>query len=236
MMTVEPLPDNVYKAIKEGDLHEGRLKKKDENMNAKLSELGFDAKELKDIFEIYKGNMLMDNSRGIVQIGEVIDLIADGFEQVMVGGPLAREPCDKILVKITDMKLHEDAIHRGPAQVLPAIREAIRDAMNQADPIIFEPLQTLQIDAPEESLGELSKLVQNKRGQLIEVNAESATISVKCKLPVAEMFGFTSDLRSATGGRGSHFLVDQGFEKLPRDLQDKIIKQIKERKGMKVEE
>ena len=49
------------------------------------------------------------------------------------------------------------------------------------------------------------------------------------------MFGLTSDLRSATGGRGSHFLVDQGFEKLPTDLQPKIIKQIRERKGLSVE-
>jgi len=152
-----------------------------------------------------------------------------------VGGPLAREPCDKVLVRIADMKLHEDAIHRGPAQVLPAIREAIRESMASADCVIFEPLQTLQIDAPEEYLGELSKLIQNKRGQLLDVETDGGMISVKSKLPVAEMFGFTSDLRSATGGRGSHFLVDQGFEKLPRDLQDKAIKQIRTRKGLKLE-
>jgi elongation factor 2 len=234
-MTVEPLPDNIYNAIKAGDLPEGRLKKKDQAIWDKFIELGIDAKEARQVFEIYKGNMLIDNSRGIVQIGEVIDLIGDGFEQVMVGGPLAREPCDKVLVRIADMKLHEDAIHRGPAQVLPAIREAIRESMASADCVIFEPLQTLQIDAPEEYLGELSKLIQNKRGQLLDVETDGGMISVKSKLPVAEMFGFTSDLRSATGGRGSHFLVDQGFEKLPRDLQDKAIKQIRTRKGLKLE-
>ena len=61
-------------------------------------------------------------------------------------------------------------------------------------------------------------------------------VSLKAKLPVAEMFGLTSELRSATGGRGSHFIVDQIFEKLPETFQQKIIRQIRERKGLKIEE
>ena len=233
---VEPLPDKIYNAIKNGDLTEGRIKKKDQELWKTLISLGMDAKEARNVFEIYKGNMLIDSTKGIVQINEVIDLIADGYEQVMNAGHLAREPCDKVLVRITDMKLHEDAIHRGPAQVYPAIREGIRAAMADADTVMLEPLQTLQIDAPEQNLGDISRLVQNKRGQLLDVLSESGMISVKCKLPVAEMFGFTSDLRSATGGRGSHFLVDQGFERLPKELQEKVIKKIRQRKGISIEE
>ena len=57
-------------------------------------------------------------------------------------------------------------------------------------------------------------------------------ITVKAKLPVAEMFGLTGDLRSATSGRGSHFVVDQMFEKVPEMLQQKVVKQIRERKGL----
>jgi elongation factor 2 len=236
MFVVESLDDQIYKAIRDGEIPEMRFKKKDQAIWDKFIELGMDAKEARKVFEVYNGNMLVDNSRGIVQIGEVIDLIAEGFEQVMKAGHLAREPCDKVLVRIKDMKLHEDAIHRGPAQVLPAIRDALRDGMSKAGAVIFEPLQTLQIEAPEEYIGEVSKLIQNKRGQLLDMDQEGGRISVKAKLPVAEMFGLTSDLRSATGGRGSHFLVDQGFEKLPTDLQEKVIKQIKERKGMSTEE
>lgn len=233
---VEPLPDSFYDAIKKNELPEGRLKKKDQNLWSRFIALGMDAKEARQVFEIYKGNMMIDNSRGVVQINEVIDLIGDGFEQVINAGPLAREPCDKVLVRITDMKLHEDAIHRGPAQVYPAVREGIRAAMASAGTVILEPLQTLQIDAPEQYLGELSKIIQNKRGQLLDVASEGGVMSVKCKLPVAEMFGFTSDLRSATAGRGSHFLVDQGFERLPKELQEKVIRKIRERKGLKIEE
>ena len=70
----------------------------------------------------------------------------------------------------------------------------------------------------------------------MDVASESGMIRLNSKLPVAEMFGFTSDLRSATGGRGSHFLVDQKFERLPRELQEKVIKKIRQRKGLKIEE
>jgi elongation factor 2 len=136
----------------------------------------------------------------------------------------------KILLK--DIKLHEDAIHRGPAQVYPAIREAIREGMRAVGATMMEPLQVLQIEAPSEYLGDISKLIQNKRGQPLSMDQEGSRLTVKAKLPVAEMFGLASDLRSATGGRGNYFVSDQLFEKLPESLQDKIIKQIRQRKGL----
>ena len=233
---VEPLPQELFELIDKGDLSEGRIKKKSEQVTKVLSGIGWGADEIRNVKDVYKGNMLFDETRGEVHIGEVIEMVMDAFEMVMDQGPLSREPCMNLKVTLVDIKLHEDAIHRGPAQVYPAVREGIRAAMSNAGTVILEPLQTLQIDAPEQYLGELSKIIQNKRGQLLDVVSESGVISVKCKLPVAEMFGFTSDLRSATGGRGSHFLVDQGFERLPKELQEKVIRKIRERKGLKIEE
>ena len=131
-----------------------------------------------------------------------------------------------------DCKLHEDAIHRGPAQLYPAIREGIREAMANARPLLYEPVQTLQFEAPEEYMGEISKLIANKRGQLLDMEQDAGTVIVKGKLPVGEMFGMSNDLRSATGGRGSSSLVDQSFEKLPEELQKKITGQIRSRKGL----
>jgi len=235
-MIVEPLDDNIYQAIKEGEIPEGRVKKKDQVLYKKLEELGVPVKEGRKIRNIFKGNVLVDGTRGIVHIGEVQEMVNEAFEQVMKEGPLAKEPGVKIKVTLKDTKLHEDAIHRGPAQVLPAVRASIKGAMLEASPVIYEPVQILQIDAPQEYMGEISKLVQNKRGQLIEMNQEGAQVSIKAKLPVAEMFGLANDLRSATSGRGNHFLVDQMFEKLPSELQQKVVKSIRERKGLKVED
>ncbi len=234
-MTVEPVPDEIYQAMKAGEIPEIRIKKKDQVIVDKLRSFGMDAKEASKYKEFYKGNVFVDNTRGEVHIGEVIDMVLDGFEEVMNEGPLAREPGFKVLVRLNDIKLHEDAIHRGPAQVLPAVREAIKLAMLDGQSVLFEPLQVLQLEAPAQFLGEISKLVQNKRGQLMDVQQEGQHLTVKCKLPVAEMFGLTSDLRSATEGRGNFYVVDQLFEQIPTELQSKVKLQIRQRKGLRME-
>lgn len=230
--TVEPLSDKVVEAIKAGDLPEMRFKKKDLNIRDKFVELGFDTKSAEGVKDIYKGNIFMDKTRGQVHLGEVLEMILDMFEDVMNKGPLAGEPCQKVLVKLMDMSLHEDAIHRGPAQTYPAVREGIRTAMMQANPVLLEPIQTLHIEAPSEYMGEISKLVSNKRGQMLDMQQQGALVVVKAKMPVGEMFGWSSELRSATGGRGNSSLVDQLFEKMPEELQHKIRSQIIQRKGL----
>ena len=234
-MTVEPVPDEIYQTMKSGEIPEIRIKKKDQAIVDKLRSFGMDAKEASKYKAFYKGNVFVDNTRGEVHIGEVIDMVLDGFEEVMNEGPIAREPGFKVLVRLNDIKLHEDAIHRGPAQVLPAVRESIKLAMLDGQAVLFEPLQVLQLEAPAQFLGEISKLVQNKRGQLMDVQQEGMHITVKCKLPVAEMFGLTGDLRSATEGRGNFYVVDQLFEQIPTELQSKVKLQIRQRKGLRSE-
>ena len=229
---VEPLEDSISEAIKKGEIQERRIKKKDLELRDKLVECGMDSKTALKVKDFFNGNMFLDMTRGQVHVGEVIEMLLDMFEDVMSKGPLAREPCLKVKVMLTDMKLHEDAIHRGPAQVYPAVREGVRGAMMTARPLIYEPYQIHRIEAPSDFLGEISKLISNKRGQLLDAQQEGNLSIIKAKLPVGEMFGWSSDLRSATGGRGNSSLIDQMYEKLPEELQEKIIKQIRSRKGL----
>ena len=229
---VEPLEENIYQAIKDGDLPEGRIKKSNSEVFGKLSELGWTGDMIRDVRNVYKGNMFLDETRGEVHIGEVIEMVLDAFEMVMDQGPLAREPCMKMKVSLVDIRLHEDAIHRGPAQVYPAIREAISEAMKKADASLLEPLQIHVIEAPDKFMGELTKIVGSKRGQLINVSQESGNVEVKAKIPVAEMIGWSNDLRSATEGRGTSALLDQLFERTPSGMQQDVIKKIRDRKGL----
>ncbi|MBT3398293.1 elongation factor EF-2 [archaeon] len=231
-ITVEPLEDSISEAIAEAKLPEGRIKKKDKTLNETLVELGISRDEAQQYRNIYKGCVFLDKTKGIVQIGEVIELLLDAFEQVMDAGPLSREPCHKMKISVVDMKLHEDAIHRGPAQVYPAVRDSIKGAFRSASPTIFEPVQVHQIEAPIEFMGAVTSLVSTKRGSLVDVQQDAATITVRAELPVQEMIGWTSDLRSATEGRGISALVSQTFKKMPNDFQAKVIKQIRERKGL----
>lgn len=229
---VEPLEPHIRELIRNAELPEGRIKKKDLAIRDTLVDAGFDNDTALAVKDIYKGNMLIDVTKGNVQLSESIQLVIEGFEQVMDAGPLAREPCFGVKVTLVDAKLHEDAIHRGPAQMYPAVREGIKLSMMGAGPTIFEPVQTHLIEGPVEFTGELTKLVMNKRGQVLEMTQETHQSVIKAKLAVGEMIGWSSDLRSATGGRGVSSLVDQTFEKLPAELQDKIVRQIVQRKGL----
>ena len=231
-LTVEPLEENIVNAIAEGVIPRGRIKKKDKTLDETLVGLGILRDEAQQYRDIYKGSIFLDRTKGIVQIGEVIELVLDAFEQVMDAGPLAREPCHKMKVSIVDMKLHEDAIHRGPAQVYPAVRDAIKDAFAKAQAVIFEPVQVHQIEAPNEFMGAITSLISQKRGNLVDVHQDAAITTIKAELPVQEMIGWTSALRSATEGRGVSNLVSQNFKRLPSELQPKVIKQIRTRKGL----
>jgi elongation factor 2 len=229
---VEPLEDDVYEAINNGEIPEGRVKKKSQELSDKFSRFNWDNETVRCIRDIYKGNVFFDKTKGEVHIGEVIEMVLDAFEMVMDRGPLARESCIKMKVSLVDIRLHEDAIHRGPAQVYPAVREAIEEAMKQADACLLEPVQVHLIEIPDKFLNAITRLVGGKRGQLIEVKQEESETQVKAKIPVSEMIGWSNDLRSATEGRGVSSLADQIFEKVPASMTPEVIRRIRERKGL----
>ncbi len=121
-LTVKPLEQDVVNAIKKGDIPSGRWKKKDNEGIAVLRELGWDTKVANKVKDVFEGNVFVDRTRGIVQINEIMELVLDMFEDVMKAGPLAKDPCINMEVSLMDCTLHEDAIHRGPAQMYPAVR------------------------------------------------------------------------------------------------------------------
>jgi len=228
-----PLPDKIRDAILKGDIPEGRIKKKDDKLIELLMKHGFSREEAKSVKVIKNGNIFMEQTRGIVHIGEIMEYLMQGFEQTIEEGPLAKEPITGIQFVLVDAKLHEDAIHRGPAQIIPALREALREAFMQADPTILEPVQKIRIDVPMEYMGAVSKLIQGRRGQMISTDQEGDEhLVIIAKLPVAEMFGLTAELRGATAGRGVWSLIDSHFEKVPKSLESEIIKKIRLRKGL----
>ena len=231
-MTIEPLEDSFSKALANCEVSQGVVKKKDRDLWDLYHEKGLPKDEAERVKQIYKGNVFVDMTRGIVALNEVIELVLDGFVQVMNAGPMARETCINFKVKLTDVTLHEDAIHRGPGQVYPAIRDGLKQAILGAGPSLFEPIQTIQVDCPQDMMGNVTAVINNRRGQVQDMIMEEDNLSVIAKVPVAETFGMTGDLRSATEGKSSFFVKYQEFERLPTELQNNIIKQIRDRKGL----
>ncbi len=230
---VEPLEDGVYNAMKEGIIPSSiDIKSKKVELFKKISELGMDYDEAKRIVSIYNKNVLIDLTKGVQFMNEVIEMVKDAFKEVMDDGPLAREPCTKVKVKIVDAELHEDPVHRGPGQIMPAVRYAIRQAMLHADATLLEPKQIIRIDVPTELMGDAIREVENRRGQILDMKEERGATIIIAKIPVSDIFGFDASLKSATSGRGFYSLIETVFEKLPKEMRDDVIKKIRKRKGL----
>ncbi len=230
---VEPLEEGVYKKMSEGEIPEGKPKGK--KLVDVFIEGGLDREEAKNVKDVFNKCLLIDMTRGIQYMNEVMELLIQGFEEAVNLGPLAKEKVTGVKVKITDATIHEDPVHRGPAQIIPAIRRPIYAAMLIAGTVLLEPKQKLLVQAPQEYMGPVISQVQARRGQILDIQQEEEIVTLTAKVPVSDMFGFSDDIRGATQGRALWYYEYAGFERLPKDLQDKVVGQIRERKGDKKE-
>lgn len=231
---VEPLEEQVVKAIQEGEISDN-VKKHSKEITKALQELGMDRVEAKGVFAINGLNLMTDVTKGIQHLFETKELLKEAFDEVVSSGPRANEPVMGIKVRLVDAKLHEDAIHRGPAQIIPAMRNGIYGAMTIAKTKLLEPMQKVFISVPHDMMGEVSRELQQRRATITDIKSEGDMSIIHGKAPVAEMFGFASAIRSATGGRVLWNTENMGFEPLPDFLQDEVTAKIRERKGLKPE-
>jgi elongation factor 2 len=200
-----------------------------------LQEAGMDKDTSQDVENIIGRNIFIDDTKGIQHLNETMELVNDGLTDALEDGPLAAEPVEGALIRLHDARLHEDAIHRGPAQVIPAVRDAVHRALIDSEIRLLEPIQDVRIDVPSEHMGAASGEVQGRRGRVDDMYQEGDLMVVEGIAPVDEMIGFSSDIRSATEGRASWNTENAGFRVMADNLQRDIITEIRERKGMKTE-
>jgi elongation factor 2 len=229
-LEIEPLPEEIVNLIKEGgvSMNQTALERRDALMAA-----GMDKDEAKNIKDIKGTNLFIDMTKGIQYLNETMELILEGIHEALAGGPLADEPVQNLKVRLVDVKLHEDAIHRGPAQVIPAVRAALKGGILMAGDALLEPMQKIQITVPTDQMGSATSQIQGRRGQVFDMQSEGDTITVIGKAPVAELFGFAGDIRSATEGRAMWSTEFAGFELVPNSMLKEVVTTIRKRKGLK---
>jgi elongation factor 2 len=230
---IEPLEDTMFQALQQKKIKEGKVKGKEDV--ATFMEYGLEKEEARKVWDVHERSLFINLTRGIQHLDEIKELLLEGFESALDDGPIARERAMGIKIKLMDAKIHEDAVHRGPAQVLPAIRKAVYGAIMMAQPTLLEPIQKVFINTPQDYMGSATREVQNRRGQIVDMTQEGDMMTLESKVPVAEMFGFAGDIRSATEGRCLWSTESAGFERLPAELQKQIIRQIRDRKGLSPE-
>ena len=232
----EPLPDDVVNALREGAFGDGAVRNKDAKaVGDQFAEFGMNKDLMRKIYAINGTNVLVNDTKGIQNLHETRELIIEGFNDVCKKGPVADEPLMGVMVRLVDAKLHEDAIHRGPAQTIPAVRNALKGALIRSKSVIFEPIQNIRIDAPNDVIGGVTREVTTRRGVIEDMPVDGSTASVIGTMPVAETFGFSNDIRAASQGRAVWNTENAGYVHLPPNLFGDVTAEIRERKGLKPE-
>ena len=233
---VEQLPEEVITALREGHFGDGPVRAKDaKETGNKFAEFGMDKDLMRKIYAINGTSVLVNDTKGIQNLHETRELIIEAFNDVCKKGPIAEEPLTGVMARLVDAKLHEDAIHRGPAQTIPAVRNSLKGALIRSNSVLFEPIQKIRIDAPTEWAGGITRQLNTRRGVIEDMPVEGDVTSVLGKMPVAESFGFSNDIRAATQGRAVWNTENAGYQQVPPNLFHKIVADIRQRKGLKEE-
>ncbi|NIB98464.1 elongation factor EF-2 [Halobacterium sp. R2-5] len=231
-ITIDQLDDDVLEQLRLGEVS---MDMPEQERREALQDAGMDKDTSQNVENIIGKNIFIDDTKGIQHLNETMELVVEGLEEALEDGPLAAEPVEGALIRLHDARLHEDAIHRGPAQVIPAVRDAVHRGLMDAEIRLLEPIQDVRIDVPSEHMGAASGEIQGRRGRVDDMYQEGGMMVVEGIAPVEEMIGFSSDIRSATEGRASWNTENAGFRVMADNLQPEIITQIRERKGMKTE-
>jgi elongation factor 2 len=228
---VEPLDQNVVDLMEKGELFEAMGKKR---INSTLrEEAGWSAQESKNVWSLEEHkNVLVDLTKGIQYLREVKETVSSGFRWAAKSGPLCDEPIRGVKVKLLDAKLHEDPVHRGPAQIMPAIKRAFWGSFLTAQPILSEPIYKIGVSVPQQFVGEVTGLITRKRGRVTASEQKGPITMIKGFIPVAETFGLSADMRSATSGHAFWQTQFDHWEKVPESIAMEVIAEIRKRRGL----
>ncbi len=227
---VEPLSQDVLDLIKNGTISEYM----DRAELAKiLRENDWPANEAKGVWTVDRSyNILTDATKGAQFLQEARDMILAGFRWGLKEGPLAYEQIRGSKVKVVDISLHEDPVHRGPAQIMPMTRRAYFAAFLSGNPTLLEPIQKITAKITPDLLGAVTSVITQKRGKVTSVDQKHNIVNVTGEIPTAETFDLSEELRSATAGRAFWGLEFLRWGHVPASLVQQVIRDIRKRKGL----
>jgi elongation factor 2 len=229
-IAVDPLDPEIIDMIKSGQISEYM----DRHALAKiLRDHGWPTDEARGVWSVDETcNILTDVTKGAQYLQEAKDMIISGYRWGIKEGPLAYEQIRGVKVKITDIQLHEDPVHRGPAQIMPMTRRAFFASFLSADPCLLEPVQKITVKVPQELLGSVTSVISQKRGKILSVEQRGHLTYVVGEIPTAETFDLSEVLRSATAGRAFWGLEFARWAPVPASMVTQVIREIRKRKGL----
>jgi elongation factor 2 len=231
LLRTEVMSDETFEFLKEYRT-EGNMKKVEVDMIVKQGKLERD--KARRILYQYNGNLFIDQTRSAQRMAEVMESMIMAFKRLCNKGPLRNEKIQKLIVYLTDIDIHVDGVHRGPAQIIPALLSGAYKSLRTGGIKLFEPYQKITLTTPSSLNSQIISWVQQKRGEVLEIErAGGQDIEIKFLAPVAELFGFSSEIRGLTNGRASWDYANAAYYAVPRYLEQDVIAQIRKDKNLK---
>ena len=153
---------------------------------------------------------------------EYIPAVEAGLKDAMENGVLAGYPLVDVKAKLYDGSYHDVDSSETAFKVAASL--ALRNAAKKADPAILEPMMAVEITVPDDYLGDVMGHVSSRRGRIEGTEARGNAQIVKSSIPLSEMFGYATTLRSSTQGRGTFSMTFDHYEAVPKAVQEEIIK------------
>jgi elongation factor G len=151
---------------------------------------------------------------------EYIPAVERGIREAMQAGTLAGYPVVDVKVTLFDGSYHEVDSSEMAFKIAGSI--AFKEAAKRANPVLLEPIMQVDVVTPEEFLGEVIGDLNSRRGRVVGVEARAAAQIVRSEVPLSEMFGYATDLRSATQGRATHTMQFSRYEPVPSSIAEEI--------------
>lgn len=156
---------------------------------------------------------------------EYVPAVQAGLEEAMQNGVLAGYPVVDIKAKLFDGSYHDVDSSEMAFKIAASL--ALKNAAEKCDPVLLEPIMKVEVIIPEEYLGDIMGDITSRRGRVEGMEARGNAQVVRAMVPLAEMFGYATSLRSNTQGRGTFTMVFDHYEEVPKNIADEIIKKIR---------
>lgn len=154
---------------------------------------------------------------------EFIPSCEKGFIDAMNNGPLAGFPLMKVGINLTDGKFHP--VDSSDMAFKICARDALKDAVRRSSPVILEPLMKVEAETPSEYQGPVVGELYSRRGVILGTSTKGDETVITAQVPLAEMFGYSTALRSATAGKANFTMEFEKFVPTPRNVQEKVIEE-----------
>jgi len=151
---------------------------------------------------------------------EFIPAVDAGIQEAMQNGVVAGYPMIGIKATLFDGSFHE--VDSSEIAFKIAGSMAFREAAKKANPVLLEPIMLVEVDTPEEYMGDVMGDLSKRRGKILGSEKKGTTMTIRAEVPLAEMFGYATDLRSLTQGRATFSMVFEKYEEVPKNIADEI--------------